>query len=327
MNETQTESSPMNVTGELIEAPQNIAPPIDLGVADRTIEGCHGRLADLQFTTMAEYQAGVAGISELKKLRSGVEKSRKELKASALTYGKKVDKEANRVKALIDAIIDPLKQRKLAVDNEAADRQKVAEAKRLAEIEARANAERDKLEAESKAEQDRIAAEQATEREELAKEQEAARQLRENLEAQQREINAQREAIEAEQHKVAKAAEKVESDKREAAAKIERDKQAEIDRVEAEKQAVIDEAKREKAEKAAEKQRLKDEAANKKDAERRAEERKPDIVKLRDFVGRIESIEKPEVTSDWALRIVQQASEYLADVTGGIKERIKEVGQ
>jgi hypothetical protein len=71
-----------------------------------TIEGTEG------------YKLVVAGLAETRTLRVGVEKKRKELKADALEWGRKVDGEAKRITERLEAIEEPLKAAKEKADAE-----------------------------------------------------------------------------------------------------------------------------------------------------------------------------------------------------------------
>lgn len=88
--------------------------------------------AKYDLTTTAGDKAARAARLELKTLRTGLEDKRKELKAPALTFGQKIDAEAARLKAAIEALEKPI------------DDQIKADEKRRADE----KAERDRIEAE-----------------------------------------------------------------------------------------------------------------------------------------------------------------------------------
>ena len=70
------------------------------------------------FGDKAAYKTLSAAISEVRTVRTDVEKKRVELKADALEFGKKVDSEAKRITALLVAIENPLKEQKEKIDAE-----------------------------------------------------------------------------------------------------------------------------------------------------------------------------------------------------------------
>jgi chromosome segregation ATPase len=63
------------------------------------------------------YKLVTEAIGAVRKLRTSVEKKRKELKAEALEYGRKVDGEAKRITGKLLAIEDPLKEKKKTEDD------------------------------------------------------------------------------------------------------------------------------------------------------------------------------------------------------------------
>lgn len=73
------------------------------------------------------YKVVAAGVSELRKIRTGIEAKRKELKEIALKYGRAVDDEAKRLTALVQPL-------ELALKNEQDRIDKIAEAEKLAEL-------------------------------------------------------------------------------------------------------------------------------------------------------------------------------------------------
>ena len=76
------------------------------------------------------------GVREVKKLRTAVEKTRKEIKDPFLTGCKIIDAEAKRITIELESILDPLLEKKKIVD----DAKAIAEAKRLADLDAKAAA-------------------------------------------------------------------------------------------------------------------------------------------------------------------------------------------
>ena len=288
--------------------------PISLGTTDAIIEGYRQRLADLTADTKAGYEAVKSGLGELVKLRTGVERSRKELKANALEYGRKVDREAKRVTALILEIEEPLKQRKLAVDNAIEiERQRAEEAKR-AEHEAREREERE-----------RIAAEQAVERAKIRAEHEKFLAEKKEMEDQRRQMQEERDRMEAERREIEQEKERIEAARLQ---KIEDEKRAEKEaarlKYEAEEKAKR-EAKEEKErlvaiklEKAAEKKR-------KEEHIRLRKERQPDIDRLLECLDNLPR-EIPETNSwktDWGTEIGCDLLGVVTQVCDSFRARIE----
>lgn len=108
--------------------------PIEYSVTDAALADLAARYKDVpDATTKDGYDAIKIALKELTPLRTGVEKRRKELKADALAYGKKVDEEAKRITTSLLSIETPLKDAKNEVD-EAKNR---AEEERIARIKMR----------------------------------------------------------------------------------------------------------------------------------------------------------------------------------------------
>ncbi len=269
--------------------------PIDLGVADEVIAGLKGRLTGLTADTHNGYQQVKAGIAEVTTLRTGVERDRKELKKSALDWGRKVDSEAKRVTNLILEIERPLRLEKARIDSEADRKRKEVEELRLKAL---ADKERAENEAREKAEQAERAEEQKqreadeaklqAEREALAKERAKLDEQRRQSEQRQREAEqknrAEREAIEEEKRKIEVTARKQREEK-EAAVRKEREAKEAAQRKAAEE-------KKRFAEIEAERYRAKV-------AKRLEKERKPDNEKLRDYGRCLWSVERPYMATEW----------------------------
>ena len=270
---------------------------VSLGVADEVIEGYRLRLADLQADTKVGYEAVKVGLRELQKLRTGVDKSRKDLNDGAQKYIKTVNTEAKRVQALIAAIEEPLKQRKLAVDDK-------IENDRIAA----AAIEQARIDAQQKAEQEAIEKRQAEERKKLIEEQEAVRLEREKLEIKKRELEASRERVEAQQRAI-----------KEEQEQAEQARQAEIRMEERRKEEEELKAKRLKEEAKAKKKAEAEAIARREENERLAEERKPDAEKLAAFAERIATLKQPKLKSDWANSILSELSVGLAKVVADIR--------
>lgn len=158
---------------------------------------------------------------DVKAKRCAVETVRKELKADALEYGRKVDAEAKRLTALLTPIEEHLTAEE---DAYVAEKERIKNAARLkAEAEAKAKAEAE--EAARKAQQEAEAA--------------ALRAEREKIEAERKAIEAERQRIAAEQK--AARAEAAEKARIETEARLQREAiekaQAEAKRLEAEEEA------------------------------------------------------------------------------------------
>lgn len=83
-----------------------------------------------------DYEVIAGGVKEIKGLRVAVEKTRKEIKEPFLKGGKIIDAEAKRITLELERVLDPLLDKKRIVDDEKA----IAEAKRLAALDAKAAA-------------------------------------------------------------------------------------------------------------------------------------------------------------------------------------------
>lgn len=104
------------ISGELVAG--NIEAPIRFDVTNEAIATLRKKLSGLRARTPDGYKMVQAGIAETRDLRGKVEATRKRLKEKALTYGRLVDGEANRIKALLFEIEEPLKQEKEIADAE-----------------------------------------------------------------------------------------------------------------------------------------------------------------------------------------------------------------
>lgn len=91
---------------------------IDYPVTDKAIADLRAQYKDLVVTNNSEWKAVSSALSVVRGLRVSVEKRRKELKADALEYGRKVDAEAKRITTLIEEIEDPLAAQKQAYEEE-----------------------------------------------------------------------------------------------------------------------------------------------------------------------------------------------------------------
>lgn len=297
-----------------IEEKTEFAPAVRYGVSDAAIADLRSEVGSLR--AEVDYDATRIAIGRIVKLRTGVEKRRKELKEDALKWSRKVDSEAKRLTGLLEEIETPLRDSKDAVDLAVQRARGVAaNAERLRQ-EAAAKAERDRLEA---ARQANIAAENAK----LAAEREALRLEREKMAAEReaqaaamraetaKHEEARREALRLEREQIAQERETqrqaflAEQTKLTEARKKQAEEQVKIDaerkRIEAEQQAERDRlakiesdrlaAIQAEADRVAEEKRLAEEAA-------RLEALKPDKEKLTAFAAKLRGIKTPELSTE-----------------------------
>ena len=222
---------------------------------------------------------------KVKNIRCDIEKRRKELKADALAWGKRVDTEAKTLTDQLAPIELHLSSQEDAYEAEK-ERIKQAERERLEAIErAKREAEEARLKAIRDAEEAKLQAEQAAEREKIRLE-------REKLAEEQRQLNAERQKIESAKQRLAEAEaahlREVEFENKRRQTLIE----AERVRVEAEKQANAEKEARIAREAKATEEKAKAEEA----ARIRAEELKPDREKLLTVADAIASLSIPEVS-------------------------------
>lgn len=202
---------------------------VDYGITDDLIEIFKAKYGALTCDTKDGYEQTRLAIGVLRGARGKIEKRRKELKADALEWGRKVDAEAKRVTAIIEEIEEPLVRNKLTADDVIAQtkRQKELAEQQAKELAERAQREAD--EAKRKAEWDALAAERAAMAAEKARQEEEQRVLREQLAAERAEMERKRRAFEIEEAQ--------------RKAKIEAQQQAERDRI-AQEEARVREAER-----------------------------------------------------------------------------------
>jgi myosin heavy subunit len=253
----------------------------DTAIAKMTGEYLPLKIADAN--DAAGYKAVHEARMVVKSKRVEVEKVRKELKADALEYGRKVDAEAKRITAMLQPIEDHL-----TAEEEAyfAEKERIKNAARLlAEQEARAKAEAEAVRL--KAEQDRIKAEQ---------EAEAKR-----LQAEREKLASERAAIEAEHTRLLQ----MEAERmRVIAAEQKRLADIEAERIRAEQMERAKVEAAEKARKETEERIARNAAEAKAKAEReeaarvRAEALRPDREKLLGVAAAIRAVVIPSVSAD-----------------------------
>ena len=90
---------------------------VEYGVTDAALATLKDKYAVVPDAATKEGYAEIkAGLKELTPLRTDVEKKRKELKADALEYGRKVDGEAKRITGVILELETPFKEAKKLQD-------------------------------------------------------------------------------------------------------------------------------------------------------------------------------------------------------------------
>jgi len=312
-------------TTDLFEAPDiprqlALFSPADSAIAVMRDEYMPLTIAGLD--DAAGYRRVHAARMIVKDRRIQIEKKRKELKADALEYGRKVDGEAKRLTALLEPIETHLLQEEKAIDDEKERIRNEARLKAEAEEQARREAEAARIKAEQDAENERLRAEREkleAERKAREAEWEAERQKIEvekarvaaEQKAAQDRIDAEREAMEAERKRIADAeaarlrAIEMEKAKAEAAEKA---------RVETEKRVA-----REAAEKAA-REKAKAEAAERKRL--RAEAMRSDREKLLSVANAVFAIVLPDV-SDEAEDARLAVAEVLAEARTSIHQIVE----
>ncbi len=103
--------------------------PVKYNITDAAINQLRVQYTGLEITDKSSYKAVISAIADVRGRRTSVEKRRKELKAGALDYGRRVDGEAKRITGLLEEIEEPLKEKKLTEDSK--------ETKRIAFIQSR----------------------------------------------------------------------------------------------------------------------------------------------------------------------------------------------
>lgn len=101
---------------------------IEYGVTDAAINELKEKFNGMTIANDNDYKNVNDAISVVRKYRTDVEKKRKELKADALVWGRKIDSEAKRITSLLLEVEEPLKLEKQKIDD--AERLKKEEAER-----------------------------------------------------------------------------------------------------------------------------------------------------------------------------------------------------
>jgi len=181
----------------------------------------------------------------LKDLRIQVDKAREEEKAESLAYGRKVDAEAKRITSIIEPIEKSILMLiKVEEDRKEAEKQAKIEAERerLRLLAEQKLAEEKRIQEEALAEQRRLAEieakKQAEEAAKLKAERDALEAEKRKLEEERLQIQREQERIEAEKNAEIERKLKAEREAQEEAARL---KKAEQDRIDAEKRRVEEE--------------------------------------------------------------------------------------
>ena len=282
---------------------------VEYSVSDAAIDKLRERYSGLTIASTADYERVRLGIGEIRDIRVQVEKTRVELKADALAYGRKVDAEAKRITAMLLEIEEPLKLEKQKVDDEKARVKREKEEAERRRIEEELRVKREAEEAAAKAERDRIAAEQKAEADRLAKERAALEAERAAAEEERRKDQAvideqnrlERERIEAEQAKLREERERLQREQfeREAKERAEREAREKLEREAAEKKAREEAAAAEAA---------------------RLEALRPDKDKLLSLVKSIQAINYPELSTEEANSVLKKANRVICDAVSILED-------
>lgn len=234
----------------------------------------------------------------VKSRRVEVEKVRKELKADALEYGRKVDAEAKRITALLEPIETHLQDEENAYR---AEQERIKNEARL-KVEAEERARKEAEEAARKAEQERIRKEQEAEAARLQTE-------RDKIEAERREIEEERrkaqETIEAERRKVE------EEKRRIAEAEAAKRRQEELELAKAE---AAERAKKETEERLArEAAEAKAKAIAEENASKVAEAARPDREKLATVANCVRGVDVPAMSTEQGAAAAARVHEIIRD--------------
>lgn len=305
----------------LIEQPQTT--DVSFPVADQAIAEMRDKYMPLRIAGVND-KAGYVMVRqariEVKEKRCAVENRRKELKADALEWGRKVDAEAKRLTSLLTPIEEHLDAQEKAHDAEKERIKREAEESQRRKLQARVTAMQQcratvdlfKIQQMGDAEFD-AALQAAIESDQRRRDQEEADRIeRERLEAERREAEELRMA-EAREKQLLEAerlaAERAELDRQR---KEQAEAQAKID---AENRRIADDRSAKERAEQAELERIN--AAERKAAEAaRIESLRPDREKLMGVVAAIRAIEIPEVSADldWLAHIVRSGRDRSAEI-------------
>jgi uncharacterized membrane protein YqiK len=247
---------------------------------------------------------------KVKSKRVEVEKTRKELKADALAYGKAVDARAKEITTQLEEIENYLYTQEKVIDDE----KEAIRTKAKREQEEKERIERERIEAERQAEIDRINKEQEVERLRLAeierKQEEERRKIKEEQERLDREKRRLEEIERERKHREEleiTCKEAVEKNKKEAELQAERDRQAELIRAENERLAAIEKEKKTQVEK------------------ERIEAAKPDIERLMEYADRISVTEVPAMSTKEGKVIAQGIKDLFQNIVEYIHDEVAKI--
>jgi len=289
----------------------------------------------------------------LKQMRVDADHLRKELKEDSLRYGKAVQGVYNIIEAIIVPMEKHLQKQEDFAEIQRENRRKQLHEERFnrilplseftaimsdystltgdeferlitgAELAKKAKADREKAEAEAEAKRKK---EEEEERERVRVENERlkaeAKQKDAEMEAQRKLAQAEKERLEAEANKERQAREAERKKAQEEAEKIQKQKEAEI----AEQRRLQKESDDRRKAAEAELQRQKDEAdrieREKAEAEAKAKAA-PDNEKINAFIAKIKQIERPEIATESAKKIMQGIEEMLVKIEIWATEKTK----
>jgi chromosome segregation ATPase len=286
----------------VIEDPKTTTLLVQYEPADAKIAELKTQLAGLKADTPAGYEQVRKGIATTRNYRVAIEKRRVELKAEALSWGRKVDAEAHRLTDLLLEVERPLSIEKMRIDEEKERKRRDAEeaerARVVAEEKAMLEAEEARLRAIRAAEEEDLRIERerlAVERAKVEAERKAAEEARlaeqQRVAKEQAKIEAERKLVEKEQQRLAAERDRLERMEFERQAKIRAEKEAR-EQMERER---IDAVRRRKAEAdAAEMERQQLEAS------------KPDIKKIHEFGQTLRDLPRPDVSNKTAHQFMQE---------------------
>ena len=302
--------------------------------ADAAIEGMASRYLPLRVDGIKD-KDGLAAVREARRdvrdHRIRVEKTRKELKADALEYGRRVDAEAKRITALLEPIESHLdaevklveaEQARLAAEREAKKRAALdARMSRLAQFEFQAvPSEVEALDVDGfKALLEKAEAEFMERKEREAAEARAEAERQAAIEAERQRMEAERAELDRQQKLAEQARLEVERQKAEIAAereKLEREKQLEAAKALAAEKAAKDERERIEREAAA---KAAAEKAAKAEAER-LEALLPTKKRLMDYAASIRAAKNP-----FDGQIASRVSAILNEAAGKIEQMSQEI--
>ncbi len=264
-------------------------------------------------------------VMSITKVRTAIEKKRKELKADALSWGRLVDGKAKELTEIIEVIENPWKELKSDLDDKEAreaEEARVKEVERIQIIEAKVEqlkgATNDLVGKDVAALKNRLGILSAVVIDESYGEYTEAAQLhkdtgigkldaaiaeREVFEEQQAQLKVSQDKLAAQQKEIDDAAAKVEEDRLKNEAEAQRLKDEEETQIAAEKQRKEDEAFAELQE-TQRKAKEHDDAEAKKVRDAELDKRLPEDVKIRAYLSGLRSVEIPEIKNEEMVKVM-----------------------